>query len=135
MVEQITAKDHYELIKLLGTVVDPAEFNHDLGWVHFKIKEVEPGVFQLKKEPQVYEDEWEFAYAATSEDLFYGFVFVDPFETTLGIRAPKMMGEFVWENHQWVLREMDDFAFPPQTPAEMRFEVSKDYENLKKFLS
>lgn len=135
MVEQIIAADHYELIQRLGEAVDPKEFNHELGWVHFKIKEVEPGVFHFKKDSRVFVDEWELAYAAASEGLFYGFVFVDSLETTLGVRAPLMMAEYVWENGRWGLREIDDFDIRERSVAEERFEISKDFEDLKKFLS
>lgn len=136
MLEKITAADHYELIKLLGLVVDPKEFPHDLGWMHFKIKEVQPGEFHFKKDDRVFDgDEWDFALAAASEGLFYGFVQVDPFETTLGIRAPMMMAEFVWDNGQWNLREMDDFDIRERSIAERRFEISKDWSALTKFLA
>lgn len=136
MLEQITAADHYELIKLLGCLVDPKEFSHDLGWVHFKIKEVAPGVFHFSKDERVFDgDEWEFAEAAASEGLFYGFVAVDPYETTLGIRAPKMVAEFVLEKNQWVLCEVDDFNLRQKSWVEIRFEVNNDWQNLQKALA
>lgn len=136
MLEQITAANHYELIKLLGCLIDPKEFSHGQGWVHFKIKEVEPGVFRFKKFDQVYDgDEWDFACTAASEGLFYGFVCRDPFETTLGIRAPKMMAEYLLVDNQWSLIEMDDFDLRKRSVAERRFAISNDLQELKKFLT
>ncbi|MBS1972689.1 MAG: hypothetical protein JSU04_20450 [Bdellovibrionales bacterium] len=136
MLEKMTAADHYELIKLLGLLVDPKEFSHDQGWMHFKIKEPSPGVFEFRKDNRVFDgDQWDFAMEAASEGLFYGFVQVDPFETTLGIRAPQMMAEFVLEKGQWVLREVDDFNIRERSVAERRFEIGKDWQQIIKFLA
>lgn len=135
MVEQIIAADHYELIKILGVIIDPAEFVYDSGFTHFKIKEIEKGHFQLKRDFIVYHDEWKFAFAAASEGLFYGFVRRDQGETTLGIRAPRMMTEYIWQNGKWEIREIEDFDVRQQSAAMERFEIGQDLRDLKKALS
>jgi hypothetical protein len=134
MLEQFIAQDHYELMKVLGATVDPSVFPQT-GMTHFKFKDHGNGIFTPIRHDKIYHCDNEFMKEVSSICRFFAFVSFKDGETILGFRAPKMFGEFIWVSDNWELREYEDFRRPKQTPAEIRFEISSDFEDLKKFLA
>jgi len=134
MLEQFIAPSDYELAQLLAETIDPREFPQE-GVQHFKFKTIRPGVFEPVLDAKIYHDDMEFMREVSGRCPHFAFVCNRNGETILGYSAPKMMAEFIRIDSKWILREYEDFKTRPQSPAEMRFEVSKDYEALKKFLS
>jgi hypothetical protein len=134
MLEQFIAQDHYELMKIIAITVDPSFFS-PVGTTHFKLKNLGNGVFVPVRDDKIYYCENEFMKEVSSISRFFAFVSFKVGEINLGFRAPKMFGKFVRVGDKWELREYEDFTRPKQTPAEMRFEISSDFQNLKKFLA
>jgi len=134
MLEQFIAPDYYELMKLLAATIDPAEFPQE-GLKHFKLIEVAPGVFEPRLDSKVYLDDMVFMEEVSCQYKLFAFVCNRNGEITLGVKLPWLMGEFVWSEGKWMLLNYEDFGTRPETPAEMRFAISKDFENLKHFLS
>lgn len=134
MLEQFIASNHYELLKLLGQRIDPAEYSPE-GLTHIKLQDLGHGVYKAHLDPKVYHSDDLFMEEVSCCTPMFAFISYQNGEIILGYRAPKIFGEFVREGSEWVLREYEDFTLPPQTPAEIRFEISKDYEALKKILS
>ncbi|MNL48221.1 hypothetical protein D3C87_1710610 [compost metagenome] len=46
-----------------------------------------------------------------------------------------LMGNFSYFENQWHLLDFDDADLPEQSATEMRFEISNDFQNLKKALA
>jgi hypothetical protein len=134
MLEQFIAPSAYELAQLLAETIDPAEFPQE-GLQHFKFNTIRPGVFEPVLDPKIYHDDMEFMYEVPNYCLFYAFVCNRNGETTLGLRTPGLMAEYILTDGKWVLRDYEDFKTRPSTPAEIRFECSQDFEALKKFIS
>ena len=133
----IDGNDHFELMWNLPKVIDPKDFPTGM-MSYFTFQMIQEGRYKIQVAEKTYTDEWLFMDEVSSKIAkrqIYGFISYSNDELTLGFHGLHFIAEYERVGDQWALRWFEDDNIREQSLVERRFEVSKDFVNLKKALS